>query len=64
MNLRERLKKWLNFDNAIDVLVDAALVVFDAFTTPMLIPLRLGKYYLKLFVKSLTKRFLKGRVNK
>ena len=64
MNLKERLKKWLNFDNAIDVLVDAALVIFDTFTTPMLIPVRLGKYYLKLFVKSLTKRFLKGRVNK
>ena len=62
MTIPKRIGEWLNIDNIIDVIVDAMLVVFEAFTTPILIPIRLGKYCLKYIAKSSAKRFLKSRV--
>lgn len=46
-------------DNVIDFSVDALIIMFDVLTTPLLIPIRIGKYYIKGFFKSLCKRFLK-----
>ncbi len=46
-------------DNVIDFSVDVLIIMFDVLTTPLLIPIRIGKYYIKGFFKSLCKRFLK-----
>lgn len=62
MNIRTRLREWFNLDNAIDLAVDIILVVFDAFATPILIPIRLGKYFAKAIIKNASKRYLKKRV--
>jgi hypothetical protein len=52
-------KKFSDADNVIDFSVDVLIIMFDVLTTPLLIPIRIGKYYIKGFFKSLCKRFLK-----
>ena len=44
-----------HYENPRNVLI----IMFDVLTTPLLIPIRIGKYYIKGFFKSLCKRFLK-----
>lgn len=64
VRLKEKARGYFSIDNAIDVLVDVALVVFDALTTPILIPIRVGKYYLKELVLYITKSTLKNTAKK
>ncbi len=52
-------QKFKDADNIIDFSVDILIVIFDVMTTPLLIPIRIGKYYIKGFFKSMCKRFLK-----
>ncbi|MBE8191567.1 MAG: hypothetical protein HAW64_05055 [Alphaproteobacteria bacterium] len=50
-----RVRRWwrgtATFDNALDLSVDLALVFLDAFTTPILLPIRIGKFFLKKGIK-------------
>jgi hypothetical protein len=62
MNIKAKLRKWLNLDNAIDLAVDFILIIFEAFTTPILIPIRLGKHFMKATIKNVSKRYLKKKV--
>ncbi len=42
-------QKFKDADNIIDFSVDILIVIFDVMTTPLLIPIRIGKYYIKGF---------------
>jgi len=52
-------KKFSDADNVIDFSVDVLIIMFDVLTTPLLIPIRIGRYYIKGFFKAICKRFLK-----
>ncbi len=46
-------EKFSSADNIIDASVDVFLLIFDVLTTPLLIPIRIAKFYLKGWIKSL-----------
>ena len=42
--MREKLRKWFNVDNVIDVTVDLFLILFDVLSSPILIVMRLARW--------------------
>ena len=40
MNLKERVKKAVNTDNVLDLIVDMSLIVFDVLSSPILLVMR------------------------
>ena len=42
--MREKLRKWFNIDNIIDVTVDLFLILFDVLSSPILIVMRLARW--------------------
>ena len=42
--MREKLRKWFNVDNIIDVTVDLFLILFDVLSSPILIVMRLARW--------------------
>ena len=58
--MREKLRKWFNIDNIIDVTVDLFLILFDVLSSPILIVMRLARWiignYLLGGVKTKIKR--------
>ncbi len=52
-NIKAKTKEQCNLDNGLDISTDLLLVVFlDALATPILIPIRIGKLFLKKMVKA------------
>ena len=49
------MKKWVrkqvNADNTIDTGVDIGILCFDILAAPILIPVRIGKFLIKKFLK-------------
>ncbi len=64
MNLRERVKKAVNTDNVLDLIVDMSLIVFDVLSSPILLVMRVVRYFFNKFVRGYFKRGLKWIVNK
>ena len=52
-------QKFKDADNIIDFSVDLVLLIFDILTTPLLIPIRIAKFYIKSWIKAFIKKFLK-----
>ena len=52
-------KKHINLDNIVDTGVDVALVVFDVLSSPILIVMRVIRWFLNEFVLGHVKRFIK-----
>ena len=50
-------KKFSDADNIIDFSVDVLIIIFDVMTTPLLIPIRIGRYYIKGFLNQCVKDF-------
>jgi hypothetical protein len=44
--LQERVRKWFNVDNLIDATVDLFLILFDVLASPILIVMRLTRYFI------------------
>ena len=44
--LQERARKWFNVDNLIDATVDLFLILFDVLASPILIVMRLTRYFI------------------
>lgn len=44
--LRERLRNWCNVDNIVDASVDLFLILFDVLSSPILIVMRLARWYI------------------
>ena len=64
LSLKERWKKACTTDNIIDFSVDVGLIAFDVLSSPILIVVRIARFYFKKFVNTHLKRFLKWFVHK
>ena len=53
------IKRYFNLDNTVDTGVDVALVVFDVLSSPILIVMRVVRWFLNEFVLGHLKRFIK-----
>ena len=53
------IKKYFNLDNIVDTGVDISLVVFDVLSSPILIVMRVVRWFLNEFVLGHIKRFIK-----
>ena len=48
--LSERFRKWFNVDNIIDASVDLFLILFDVLSSPILIVMRLARWFIGNYV--------------
>ena len=64
MNLRKRVKKAVNTDNVLDLIVDMSLIVFDVLSSPILLVMRVVRYFFNKFVRGYFKRGIKWIINK
>ncbi len=53
------IKKYFNLDNIVDTGVDVALVIFDVLSSPILIIMRVVRWFLNEFVLGHIKKFIK-----
>jgi len=53
------IKRYFNLDNIVDTGVDVSLVVFDVLSSPILIVMRVVRWFLNEFVLGHVKRFIK-----
>ena len=53
------LKKQITTDRVIDFSVDVGIVAFDVLSSPILIVVRIVRFYIKKFINNYLKRFLK-----
>ena len=56
---QQGIKKYFNLDNIVDTGVDISLVVFDVLSSPILIVMRVVRWFLNEFVLGYIKRFIK-----
>ncbi len=56
---QQGIKKYFNLDNIVDTGVDISLVVFDVLSSPILIVMRVVRWFLNEFVLGHVKRFIK-----
>jgi len=56
---QQGIKKYFNLDNIVDTGVDVSLVVFDVLSSPILIVMRVVRWFLNEFVLGHIKRFIK-----
>ena len=64
MNLKKRIKKAVNADNILDVIVDMSLILFDVLSSPILIVMRVFRYFFNKFIRGYFKRGIRWVVNK
>ena len=64
MDLRARIKKAVNADNILDVIVDMSLILFDVLSSPILMVMRVFRYFFNKFVRGYFKKGIKWVVNK
>jgi hypothetical protein len=57
--LKERAGKWFNVDNIIDGTVDLFLILFDVLSSPILIVMRLARYFIGKYMLGGVKNKLK-----
>ena len=62
--LKARLKKIATTDNIIDLSVDVLLLVYDVLSSPILIIVRIVRYYIKKFINKYLKKYIKWFVHK
>jgi len=56
---QQGIKKHFNLDNIVDTGVDISLVVFDVLSSPILIVMRVVRWFLNEFLLGHIKRFIK-----
>ena len=64
MDLRKRIKKAVNADNILDVIVDMSLILFDVLSSPILIVMRVFRYFFNKFIRGYFKKGIRWIVNK
>ena len=47
----KRIKQYFTLNNSIDLATDVGLLLFDVFGAPIMIPIKIGKWALKLGIK-------------
>ena len=53
-----------NADNVIDASVDVALLLLEFLATPVLIPIRIARFYIKMMINRFIKKFFKNMYHK
>ena len=64
LSIKKRFKKAMNSDNALDLVVDMSLILFDVLSSPILIVMRVVRYFFNKFVKDYVKKGIKWILNK
>ena len=64
LEFKKRFKKAMNSDNALDLTVDMSLILFDVLSSPILIVMRVIRYFFNKFIKDYVKRGIKWVINK
>ena len=64
LSIKKRFKKAMNTDNALDLVVDMSLILFDVLSSPILIVMRVVRYFFNKFVKDYVKKGIKWLVDK
>ena len=64
MKIKKRFKKAMNSDNALDLVVDMSLILFDVLSSPILIVMRVFRYFFNKFIRGYVKKGLKWVINK
>ena len=64
MDLKARVKKAVNTDNILDLIVDMSLILFDVLSSPILIVMRVIRYFFNKFIRGYFKRGIKWVVNR
>ena len=64
MHIKERIKKAFNADNTLDLIVDLSLILFDVLSSPILIVMRVIRYFFNKFIKDYVKKGIKWVINK
>tara|TARA_R100001082_G_scaffold52926_1_gene28876 strand:+ start:145 stop:351 length:207 start_codon:yes stop_codon:yes gene_type:complete len=64
MHIKERIKKAFNADNTLDLIVDLSLILFDVLSSPILIVMRVIRYFFNKFIKDYVKKGIKWIINK
>ena len=54
----------MNSDNALDLVVDMSLFLFDGLSAPILIVMRVVRYFFNKFIKDYVKRGIKWLINR
>ena len=50
MDIKARVKKAVNTDNILDLIVDMSLILFDVLSSPILIVMRVIRYFFNKFI--------------
>ena len=64
LSIKKRFKKAMISDNALDLVVDMSLILFDVLSSPILIVMRVVRYFFNKFVKDYVKKGIKWLVDK
>ena len=64
LEFKKRFKKAMNSDNALDLTVDMSLILFDVLSSPILIVMRVARYFFNRFIKGYVKKGIKWCINK
>ena len=64
LEFKKRFKKAMNTDNALDLTVDMSLILFDVLSSPILIVMRVARYFFNRFIKGYVKKGIKWCINK
>ena len=64
LSIKKRFKKAMNTDNALDLTVDMSLILFDVLSSPILIVMRVARYFFNRFIKGYVKKGIKWCINK
>ena len=64
LSIKKRFKKAMNTDNALDLVVDMSLILFDVLSSPILIVMRVVRYFFNRFIKDYVKRGIKWLINR
>ena len=64
LSIKKRFKKAMNTDNALDLVVDMSLILFDVLSSPILLVMRVVRYFFNKFIKDYVKKGIKWCVNK
>ena len=64
LSIKKRFKKAMNTDNALDLVVDMSLILFDVLSSPILIVMRVVRYFFNKFIKDYVKKGIKWLINR
>ena len=63
-SIKQRIKKAMNSDNAIDLTVDLSLILFDVLSSPILMVVRVVRYFFNKFIKDYVKKGIRWVLKK